>query len=35
MIWALRESQDKERKFVPYGRLLLEIFHQGGILEAL
>jgi len=35
MIWALRDSQDKERKFVPYGRLLSEIFHQGGILEAL
>jgi len=35
MLWTLRESQDKERKFVPYGRLLSKIFHQGGILEAL
>jgi len=35
MLWALKESQEKQRSFVPYGRLLLEIFHQGGILEAL
>jgi len=35
MLWALKESQDKERKFVPYGRQLSEIFHQRGILEAL
>jgi hypothetical protein len=35
MIWALKEGQDKEMRFVPYGRLLSEIFHQGGILEAL
>jgi hypothetical protein len=35
MLWVLKESQDKERKFVHYGRLLSEIFHQGGILEAL
>ena len=35
MLWALRESQEKERRFIPYGRLLSEIFHQGGILNAL
>ena len=35
MFWALKESQDKEKKIVPYGRLLSEIFHQGVILEAL
>jgi len=35
MFWALRESQDRGRKFIPYGRLLLEIFYQGGILKAL
>ena len=35
MIWALRESIEKGRKFIPYGRLLSEIFYQGGLLKAL
>jgi len=35
MLWALKESQEKNRTFIPYGRLLSEIFHQGGILVAL
>jgi len=33
MMWALKESKDNNRSFVPYGRLLSEIFHQGGILK--
>jgi len=33
MLWALKESQDKSRSYIPYGRLLSEIFHQGGILS--
>jgi len=35
MIKALKESQISKRTWVPYGRLLSEIFHQGGILKAL
>jgi len=35
MIKELRESQKKCRVWVPYGRLISEIFHQGGILQAL
>jgi len=35
MLWALEQSQQKNRAFVPYGRLLSEIFHQGGMLEVL
>jgi len=35
MLLAQKESQEKQRSFVPYGRVLSEIFHQGGILEAL
>jgi len=35
MIKELRESQKKRRVWVPYGRLISEIFHQGGILQAL
>ena len=35
MIKELREIQKKDRVWVPYGRLLSEIFHQGGILKAL
>jgi len=35
MIWALKESQDKGRSSIPYGRLLSEIFYQGGILNTL
>ena len=35
MIKELRESQKKGRVWVPYGRLISEIFHQGGILQAL
>jgi len=34
MIWALKESQNSNRSWIPYGRLLFEIFHQGGILKA-
>jgi len=35
MMWALKESQNNNRKWIPYGRLLSEIFHQGGILKLL
>jgi len=35
MMWALNESQNTNRSWIPYGRLLSEIFHQGGILKAL
>jgi len=28
MIWALKESQNSNRSWIPYGRLLSEIFHQ-------
>lgn len=35
MLWALKESQDNKRSWIPYGRLLSEIFHQGGILKAI
>jgi len=35
MMWALKESQDNKRSRIPYGRLMSEIFHQGGILKAL
>jgi len=35
MLWALEQSQQKNRTLVPYGRLLSEIFHQGGMLEVL
>jgi len=35
MLWALEQSQQKNRTFVPYGRLLSEIFHQRGMLEVL
>jgi len=35
MIKELMESQKKNRVWVPYGRLLSEIFHQGGMLKAL
>jgi len=35
MLWALEQSQQRNRTFVPYGRLLSEIFHQGGMLEVL
>jgi len=35
MIKELRESQKKCRVWIPYGRLISEIFHQGGILQAL
>jgi len=35
MIKALRESQTNKRTWVPYGRLISEILHQGGILKAL
>jgi len=27
MLWALKESQEKNKTFIPYGRLLSEIFH--------
>ena len=32
---ALEQSHQKNRAFVSYGRLLSEIFHQGGMLEVL
>jgi len=35
MIKELRESQDNNRCRVPYGRLISEILHQGGILNAM
>jgi len=35
MLWALKESQNSNRSWIPYGRLLSEIFHQGGILKAI
>ena len=35
MIKALKESQTIKRCWVPYGRLLFEIFHQGGILDTI
>ncbi|AES70129.2 hypothetical protein MTR_3g048350 [Medicago truncatula] len=35
MVQQLRESQLKNRCWVPYGRLLSEIFHQGGIIKML
>ncbi|KEH19771.1 hypothetical protein MTR_8g468090 [Medicago truncatula] len=35
MIKDLRDMQEKKRCWVPYGRLILEIIHQGGILKAL
>jgi hypothetical protein len=35
MVWALKESQEKNRRFIGYGRLLSEIFYQGGLLSAL
>jgi len=35
LVKNLRESQTIHKNFVPYGRLLSEIFHQGGILNSL
>jgi len=35
MIKTLRESQLSNRTWIPYGRLISEILHQGGILRAL
>jgi len=35
MLWALRNSQEKNRAFIPYGRLLSEMFYQGGMLKAI
>jgi len=35
LIKNLKDSQTIKRNFVPYGRLISEIFHQGGILNAL
>jgi len=35
MLSALKESQNTNRSWIPYGRLLSEIFHQGGILKAI
>jgi len=35
MIKALKESQTIKRTWVPYGRLISEILHQGGFLKAL
>jgi len=35
MIWALKESHKNDRRQVPYGRLLSEIFYQGGLISKL
>jgi len=35
MVKELWKSQNEDRVWVPYGRLLSEIFYQGGIIEAL
>jgi hypothetical protein len=35
MIKELRESQDNRRCWIPYGRLISKILHQGGILKVL
>jgi len=35
MLNTLKESQVSKRCWIPYGRLLSKIFHQGGILSAL
>jgi len=35
MLKELRESQDNNKCWVPYGRLVSEILHQGGILNAM
>ena len=35
MIKTLNESQTINMCWVPFGRLLSEIFHQGGILDAI
>jgi hypothetical protein len=35
MIKELRERQENRRNWDPYGRLISEILHQGGILKAL
>jgi len=35
IIKALRESQTINRSWIPYGRLISEILHQGGFLKAL
>jgi len=35
MIKTLRESQTIKRSWIPYGRLISEILHQGGILNTL
>jgi len=35
LIKNLKDSQTVKKNFVPYGRLLSEIFHQGAVLDAL
>ena len=35
LIKSLEDSQTIKKNFVPYGRLLSEIFHQSGVLDAL
>jgi len=35
IMWALKKNQNTNRSWIPYGRLLSEIFHPGGILKAL
>jgi len=35
MMKELKESQENKRYWVPYGRLISEVLHQGGILKAL
>jgi len=33
LCWSIKESINKKWKQIPYGRLLSEIFHQGGLLK--
>ena len=35
MVWALKERQQDNIRYTPYGRLLSEIFYQGGLLSVL
>jgi len=35
MVKALTESQTNNRSWIPYGRLISEIFYQGGLLKGL
>ena len=35
MVWALKGSQQVKRRYIPYGRLLSEIFYHGKLLNVL